>query len=275
MAFRMYHYGLISSATTLVSVLSYTAAVEINHRKGLTKESKFHLGSADSLVMDNLNTGDILLFSRKWYNYHIPTAAMILIYKYVYHSEFDHGAIVIVDASGTAMALERTPFGGITYRPFETRITNSKSEQIVLIPVTPPLPIRSSEIKSALDRVAEMQKRDPAGEVLYFFRSVITRYFSDSRICCPSTAIIFTIYDILGYHPTLRTDGVGDNSSSGDSDVRSSGSSSSNNGETIPSDCNLAHFYSRNVNLASTNGSEDDKKKNYAFLSNNIFIRMR
>eukprot|EP01036_Dinobryon_divergens_P022717 gene22717-31000_t len=268
-------YGYIFGST-LVSVLSYTAAVEMNHRKMSVKESSFQVGSADFLVMDNLNTGDVMLFSRKWYNYHIPTAAMILIYKYAYRAEFDHGAIVIVDTSGVAKVLERTPFGGITYRPFDTRIIRSKSEQIILIPVTPPLSIRSSEIKSALERVTEIQKRDRTGEVWYFFRSVFSRYFSASRICCPSTDVIFTMYDILGYLPTLCTDensaNSGDHSESGvgNNSASSSNSSQSNNNGGIVSTCNLTHFYSRTVNFTSP----DDKIK-HSFLADNIFIRMR
>ena len=271
---------------TFLSVLTYSAGVEFNYKqKGLSKESPFRLGSADSLVMDNLNTGDVLLFSRKWYNYHIPTAAMILFYKYAFGSEFDHGAIVIVDNSGAANVLERTPFGGIKYRPFENRITSSLSEQIVLLPITPSLPVRSSEIVAAIDRVAENQKLDTTGEVLYFFRSIFTHYLSGSLICCPSTALIFNMYGNLGYIPNWCVGAAISNSDSGNdsasgrlskSSSSSSGSSddgdgsSNNRSGVITSDCNLTHFYSRNIHLVSATG-----KNTHAFLSHNIFIRMR
>ena len=269
-------YVYISGATFL-SVLSYSAAVEFNDKqKGFLKESTFRLGSADSLVMDNLNTGDVLLFSRKWYNYHIPTAAMILLYKYAFGSEFDHGAIVIVDKSGAANVLERTPFGGIKYRPFENRITRSLSEQIVLIPITPPLSVRSSEIVAAIDRVVEIQNQDTAGEVLYFFRSVFTRYLFGSKICCPSTALILNMYDTLGYTPYWCASGddssASSSSSSSDDGIGiGSGSGSGNNRNgAITSDCNLNDFYSRNINIISATS-----KTRHAFLSHNIFIRMR
>jgi len=182
--------------------VAYSTTVEIRNRFFHTIERDFKSGSADAILMDNINTGDIILFSRRWYNYHIPTAAMIIFDKYFKGSEFDHGG-VIVDNLGVPYLLERTPSGGVQCRKFEERIRHSKANQIILISAMPSAHLDSvlSE-KNAFQYVRSKIAKQTDSEVTLYFKGLLQQLiFSNSRVVtCPSTALIFEFYKTLGYN---------------------------------------------------------------------------
>jgi len=185
---------------TGLTVAAYSTIIEIRQKFFHTVEDKFKTGSADSILLDNINTGDIILFSRKWYNYHIPTAAMIIVNKYVSGSEFDHGG-VIIDNLGVPYFLERTPSGGLQCRKFEERIRHSKANQIILISAIP-----SAHLDSVLGEKSTFQYlrsrflRQTESEVSLFFKGLLQQLFFKKRIVsCPSSELIFEFYKTLGY----------------------------------------------------------------------------
>lgn len=98
---------------------------------------EFRVGTADDIVMDTLQTGDILLFKRKWYYHYLPMALNIWLYRYITKSEFDHAAVVVVDKFGKVWVVENTPFKGVQCRNFEDRIAYSESQLITLISLQP------------------------------------------------------------------------------------------------------------------------------------------
>ena len=116
--------------------LHATVIEAMNYNRKL--EPEFLLGSADSLVMENLKAGDIIVFSRKWYLYHLPVGAMIMGYKFAFGTEFDHAGVIVEDKYGTPNVLEKTPFRGYQCRPFQERIRNSKARHILVVPVIQP-----------------------------------------------------------------------------------------------------------------------------------------
>lgn len=229
------------SKFTVLTFMSYSAAVEMNNNSPKRKVAGFNQGSADAMVMDNLNTGDILLFRREWHNYHIPTAAMILLYNYIHNTEFDHGALIVVDNAGAVFVVERTPFRGIKCRPFEDRILRSKASQIVLIPIEPHLPIPSGSVKQRFENL------NLEGEVKFFFRNLLLSVTgSSNKIQCPSTTAIIQLYSIFGFRTQSNLDL-----------------------QEATSNLNLASIYSRNINLYSLDGEK------FSLLAQNVVIRTR
>lgn len=108
-------------------------AVAIETRKRFVGiEPEFRQGSADDMVADSLRTGDVVLFSRKWYNYHLPTALLVKAQEAFYGGEYDHSGIIVMKA-GTPYVLETTPIRGVQCRRFEERIRHSSSSHIVVL----------------------------------------------------------------------------------------------------------------------------------------------
>ena len=87
----------------------------------------------DDAIMDNLKTGDVLLFSRDPMKHYLPVAVYIMLFKYFHSTEFDHAACIVMDNKGTPHVLEST-FTGVKCRPYDVRIMQSKAKQIALVP---------------------------------------------------------------------------------------------------------------------------------------------
>lgn len=125
-------------STIFLTAGGYTSFVEycrINRRThGINTE--FPIGSADNMVMDGLQTGDIVLYSRRWYHHHIPLACLIKLYQLIYDCEFDKCGIIVDGQYGIPNVLELSN-NGISVNPFPSTILNSLAHQIVIIPVEP------------------------------------------------------------------------------------------------------------------------------------------
>ena len=86
-----------SVAGVVAAIGGYTGKVVYEQRQHYRhlqdKDNKWKLkfgpGSADELLQDSLKTGDILLFSRKWYYYHLPEAIYIKAYQTLFNTEYN------------------------------------------------------------------------------------------------------------------------------------------------------------------------------------------
>lgn len=103
-------------------------------RADYTTQNTFKIGDADDAIMDNLKTGDVLLFSRDPFRHHFPVAMYILLFKAIHKTEFDHAACIVMNTKGLPMVVEAT-FSGVKFRPYDERIMHSKSKQIALVPI--------------------------------------------------------------------------------------------------------------------------------------------
>jgi hypothetical protein len=206
----------------LAGLVLHSTMVEVIKRT--TKiEKKFSQGSADDILNDNLCTGDIILFSRKWYMYHLPAALMIKFYKTIYDCGFDHAGVVVMNM-GVPYVLETTPFGGIKYRSFESRILNSASEHIVAVRLVrgdkPFADTLSSEqgaqLKTFVQEKLNATNFITSSEV-YGFISGIWRWnfierssdTSSKVVACPNAALILDAYNTIGFKPQFRQKIVG------------------------------------------------------------------
>jgi len=119
------------TAGFLATVAAHAVAIE-TRKRFVGIEPEFRQGSADDMVADSLRTGDVVLFSRKWYNYHLPTALLVKAQETFYGGEYDHSGIIVMKA-GTPYVLETTPIRGVQCRRFEERIRHSSSSHIVVL----------------------------------------------------------------------------------------------------------------------------------------------
>lgn len=122
------------AACGVLSAVGFHAAFieTMNFRR--KREPEFRVGSADELLADNLKAGDVVMFRRTWYKYHIPVALMIKAQQTLFGCEFDHSGVIVMQL-GVPYILETTPFRGIVCRPFEERVRNSSSAHIIVIPL--------------------------------------------------------------------------------------------------------------------------------------------
>ena len=138
--------------------LSYTAFIEYKRFNTVVQPGilQFGPGTADDLLMDNLTSGDVVLFSRRWYNYHLPAAMFIKMYQLIHDTDYDHCGIIICDDSGVPSIYELSLHGTLSIAPFSDRILRSRAHQIVLIPILPRTSFTSTE-RNQLVRYAEEQ----------------------------------------------------------------------------------------------------------------------
>lgn len=183
----------------------YTFYIQSSHwfknPKNDSSSQGFSRGSADELIMDQLSTGDIILFSRRWYHYHIPIALCISFYHNVLGCEFDHAGIVVQHPiSGIPYIIEKNPFSNISCRRFDTRIQHSKSHQILLIKllnsddIKVPIHHNIKDIKESqylLDEFADVSKNSSE---LWGFIGI----FSGNKFLCPNADLVFKFFNSFG-----------------------------------------------------------------------------
>lgn len=144
-------FSPLSKVTTILGssiTLTYTGYIE--YKKSITPvgpQKVFGAGTADEILMDNLSSGDVILFSRRWYNYHIPAAICIKLYQLIHNTEYDHCGVIICDDSGIPSVYELSLYGKLIIEPFPDRIIRSRAHQIVLVPIWPRTDFTTKERK--------------------------------------------------------------------------------------------------------------------------------
>lgn len=128
--------------------IGYSAQVEFYRREAHAKSRRasFSPNGGDEVLQNGLQTGDVVLFHRRWYRYHLPEALCIYLYQALHRTAFDHCGVVICDKYGAPHVFESTFFGGCKLRAFEPRILHSQSQQILLIPLLPRADLATPEL---------------------------------------------------------------------------------------------------------------------------------
>ncbi|CAM9781084.1 unnamed protein product [Ectocarpus sp. 4 AP-2014] len=116
------------------------AGYVLKERRKAPAEVRFSIGSADDVLTEQLKTGDVLLFSRRWTQMLARRkelsseaclspagAALSVMKRSVFDSRFDHAGVVVADRFGTPHVAEVT-CTGIKLRRFDERILRSKCE---------------------------------------------------------------------------------------------------------------------------------------------------
>jgi len=175
------------TASIVLPASIYTGYV-LNLRSVQPKETKFDIGSTEDRIMDGLSTGDVILFRRKWYNYHIPAAFTIASYRYKYNNiVYDHAGIIIEDTHGTPYLLENT-FSGIKLRPYDSRMIYSKAQEIILLPLLPRVDLSNGQRIKAF-KLANEYLHENNNKQYHEGKGLMNTIISkDQR--CPSTQVI-------------------------------------------------------------------------------------
>lgn len=126
--------GLVVAVTFYTSFVAYDTTM---HRYAIGPNPEFSPGSADDVINQKLRAGDLIIFSRRWYNYHLPQALAIKLYQWIHDTPCDHIGIIVTDKYGKPYVFEQTFFRGHKIRPFEERILYSRAQQITAIMLMP------------------------------------------------------------------------------------------------------------------------------------------
>ena len=118
-------------------ITAYSGYIEFNYFYRQSKQhKKFEIGTADDTIMNSLQSGDVILSNRRWYNHHIPIAIMIKAYQILNQTEFDHCSIVVEDSIGNPNILEMS-MSGYKLIPYHIFLQSSQAHQIILLPIEP------------------------------------------------------------------------------------------------------------------------------------------
>ena len=168
----------------------YSGLISFHYRSKVPNNEGFDVGSIEDVVMDGLSTGDIILFRRRWYHYHIPANLLIAGEKYLFGSTYNHGGIIIEDKNGKPYLLENT-FSGKKLRPYDTRMLSSNAAQIVLIPILPRQDLSTEERKRNFDIASDYVHSTGDGEGTGIFHRIMHKIMKKSIIKpCPSVKLI-------------------------------------------------------------------------------------
>lgn len=180
----------------------------------MKKDAKFDVGSIDDRISDELHTGDIILYSRRWYHNHLPMALFIQLYQLVFDCYFDHAGVVILDpTNGTPYVLELSQFGHPTLTKYSNLILLSTASQINILPIQPTFHFADSSRLRFEDFMEEIIKTDKVGSefgnMMSFFKDYFSRKYmkvkspDNEPLLCPSSRLVYESYKKLGVLVTI------------------------------------------------------------------------
>ncbi len=178
----------------------------------------FRVGTMDDIIMDHLQTGDIILFKRKWYMHYFPVAIALVCYRVLFQCDYDHIGIVLIDkTTGKTYVLENTLFNGVRNRLFSDRISYSQASMITLVPLVPremKLPVQplSNIQPQLLTYPSEFSELLAASRRKLFHKYFGGIFTSDSKekeelqdVLCPNFRFVTLIYRQLGIEISFPT----------------------------------------------------------------------
>jgi hypothetical protein len=95
---------------------------------------EFVTGSMDDTIMDTLETGDLIFFSRQLTSLQPLAAIWSFLMRLKYHTRFDHCGFIYVDKLGRKFIVEET-FSKVQCRPYSARILTSHAKEIAIVPL--------------------------------------------------------------------------------------------------------------------------------------------
>lgn len=210
----------VAAALTVASIPLHGIVVHA-YRKELSP--RFQPNSADALIAEEVRTGDLVLFSRKWYCYCLPMAAAIRLYSYSYGCDYDHAGIIVLGDDGTPHVFELTPFGGYKLRSFEERVRHSQSTHIIVIPLSPSLSLNPNQKGNLDSYISHKTQGRPSSSIPSAMECFdcwmgLSAYYLDfmpgsrrdaqsSRFYCSNIKMIVEALSAAGYGPVLRGHG--------------------------------------------------------------------
>lgn len=201
-AFVVYHENSVAKTAT-------SADTAVDYRPGSTND----------MMLDNMHSGDVVLFRRKWFYHHLPVALSILLYRGITQSEFDHLGVVIVDKRGNPWIVENTPFEGMKSRKLADRLKANDSEIVAMLPLLP-RPEKSATFGDVEDWANKFSEQPSEVDAFMKFSSSILaqQLFGrnpavpiEARAAttaglCPNTLLLKQNLDVLGIRVKFMVD---------------------------------------------------------------------
>jgi hypothetical protein len=187
---RRVFFTLILGYTGHVSFLDVRPQIS-NLLFGTPIVTRFEKGSIDDKLSDMLHTGDVILYSRRWYTHHIPMALLIQLYQFTFDCYFDHmGVVVINPEDGTPFVLEQGEFSDrATFRRYDDTVLRSEATQINCMRLQPVLQYTDASF-AKLEDYMEETTRNKSGKnhsEFYGLLCFLTKYYWDKLFGNSST----------------------------------------------------------------------------------------
>jgi hypothetical protein len=204
--FKLFAYpGIIMAGHSGYVVYKRNQSLQVVvEQKSNPLASDFRTGTIDDRMMDTLRTGDLVLFQRRWYYHHLPIGLTILLYRYLFNTEFDHVGVIVMDRKGNVGILENTFFNGLQLRNFPDRITYSQSRVINVIPLAPRERVnRAQDLINAGTDLMAVTNGEWTDMLLACIEKIKVKYFDmgekdKKALLCPNLQLLSKIYYYLG-----------------------------------------------------------------------------
>lgn len=188
-----------TKAIALTALAAHAAFIEYDSRLPVTMRD-----IPDPLIIDNVETGDVILFARNWWNHHIPIAMMLSAYHYLHKTDYDHIGVVCINADGTPYLIERNVLGIISSTHLEQALMNSKAHQIATIPLQPrvdfDLKERARLFSAMTTKVTDTSSPSLAQALCSKFCQQWSIPLLQLSPNCPSSFVVLELLKLRGVH---------------------------------------------------------------------------
>jgi hypothetical protein len=188
---------------------SYTSWIEYKRYESRRKHREINindLGQIEQILYNDMNTGDLVLFSRRWYHYHIPMAAAVLLYQWYYETEYDHAGVILIDPmDGVPYLLEANPCSKPSVRQFYNRVDRSKAESILLVKLNRKIQTKEkpAEICHGLSSGHGMEALSIPTTIIISTFKKLWNFKESSLSYCPSSLFLRDFYAQRGFQMRL------------------------------------------------------------------------
>ena len=177
--------------------------------RSVKKPAAFYPGSVEEIMKDSLETGDVILFHRIWYNYHLPYASGLGLYRRFSGGHYDLAGVVVQDRLGEPYLLESSS-GGVQLRRFEERMLKTKAREAVCCPIRPRQDLSNDE-RERMFAIASEYAAARSGnceglDLLHgAYHFLVYGSESASSYICPSSSVVVDFLRLLYFDTHSQT----------------------------------------------------------------------
>lgn len=149
-------------------------AALVRMRRG-SQPLEFVTGSMDDTIMESLETGDLVFFTRKLSSLQPLAALHTLALRRRLDPRFDHCGWVYVDRLGRKFVVEET-LGQVHCRPYSARVLASEASEIAV------LPLKAARSREMQDAAVAFVTRELARSSRVSLRQFVTALVDPARL---------------------------------------------------------------------------------------------
>ncbi|OQS03969.1 hypothetical protein THRCLA_03746 [Thraustotheca clavata] len=194
-------------ALPFVSVAGWAAIVQYERNKANhpARGYTFVTGSMDDMVMDTLQTGDLVLFKRNCAFLPPKDGFTCFLSGHVkdWEARYNHCGFILVNRLGQKFIVEET-YAGVKCRPYSARIITSLSSEIVVVPLKVK---RTIAMQQAVNQFVQENVNRPTRFSLQLVLDKMAGKENQEIPNHPAASLITEVYQRMGLLPEKETIG--------------------------------------------------------------------